>query len=362
MIEGPFVTLQDGRYWLFYAGNDFSTPSYGIGVAVADHPLGPYTKQGAAAAALDARMDRAGPRLGRAGARRPAAAVLPRLPSRHRRLQRLPGAADGRAQVRRERRRGRRAARLIAAMHRAAAVDRAADLRIAGIADSPPPLTAAESAERARTEIWPPPLTAAETSLASTAPASILPPPSIAAESSPCGAKPAAARISAAAGDCDVGQLRALDPDLKADNCAGNASSHDVDLQPASARASGSACTCELPSNDRHALHGAGHDQDLAAAAQLDRTERRKRNILGGRARRGNDQTCDEQGQQTTHGISTSSTIRYICSATNAACPTLQMLPLPECGTRRMITHHRQLRQPLCPQGAGVPQPQGPRL
>jgi hypothetical protein len=46
LIEGPFVTRQDGRYYLFYAGNDFSTPAYGIGVAVADHPLGPYTKQG----------------------------------------------------------------------------------------------------------------------------------------------------------------------------------------------------------------------------------------------------------------------------------------------------------------------------
>jgi arabinan endo-1,5-alpha-L-arabinosidase len=46
LIEGPFVTCQGGRYWLFYAGNDFSTPSYGIGVAVADDVLGPYTKQG----------------------------------------------------------------------------------------------------------------------------------------------------------------------------------------------------------------------------------------------------------------------------------------------------------------------------
>jgi len=46
LIEGPFATRQNGRYWLFYAGNDFATPSYGIGVAVADHPLGPYTKQG----------------------------------------------------------------------------------------------------------------------------------------------------------------------------------------------------------------------------------------------------------------------------------------------------------------------------
>lgn len=45
LIEGPWVTRQQGRYWLFYAGNDFSTPAYGIGVAVADHVLGPYVKQ-----------------------------------------------------------------------------------------------------------------------------------------------------------------------------------------------------------------------------------------------------------------------------------------------------------------------------
>jgi len=45
LIEGPWVTRQAGRYWLFYAGNDFSTPAYGIGVAVADHPLGPFMKQ-----------------------------------------------------------------------------------------------------------------------------------------------------------------------------------------------------------------------------------------------------------------------------------------------------------------------------
>jgi hypothetical protein len=45
LIEGPWVTRQQGRYWLFYAGNDFGTPAYGIGVAVADHPLGPYLKQ-----------------------------------------------------------------------------------------------------------------------------------------------------------------------------------------------------------------------------------------------------------------------------------------------------------------------------
>ena len=46
LIEGPFCTRQKGKYWLFYAGNDFGTPAYGIGVAVAEHVLGPYRKQG----------------------------------------------------------------------------------------------------------------------------------------------------------------------------------------------------------------------------------------------------------------------------------------------------------------------------
>ena len=45
LIEGPFVTRQKDKYWLFYAGNDFASPAYGIGVAAADDPLGPYVKQ-----------------------------------------------------------------------------------------------------------------------------------------------------------------------------------------------------------------------------------------------------------------------------------------------------------------------------
>jgi hypothetical protein len=45
LVEGPFLWKQDGRYWLFYAANDFTDPAYGIGVAVADHPLGPFRKQ-----------------------------------------------------------------------------------------------------------------------------------------------------------------------------------------------------------------------------------------------------------------------------------------------------------------------------
>ena len=44
LIEGPFVTHQDGRYWIFYAGNDFGTPAYGIGAAWSHDLLGPYTK------------------------------------------------------------------------------------------------------------------------------------------------------------------------------------------------------------------------------------------------------------------------------------------------------------------------------
>lgn len=44
LIEGSWVTAQQGRYYLFYSGNDFSTPDYGIGVAVSDDPLGPYRK------------------------------------------------------------------------------------------------------------------------------------------------------------------------------------------------------------------------------------------------------------------------------------------------------------------------------
>lgn len=44
LIEGVWVTRQQGRYYLFYAANDFSTPHYGIGAAVAEGPLGPYRK------------------------------------------------------------------------------------------------------------------------------------------------------------------------------------------------------------------------------------------------------------------------------------------------------------------------------
>jgi hypothetical protein len=44
LVEGIWVTEQRGQFFLFYAGNDFSTGRYGIGVAIAPHPLGPYRK------------------------------------------------------------------------------------------------------------------------------------------------------------------------------------------------------------------------------------------------------------------------------------------------------------------------------
>jgi hypothetical protein len=46
LIEGVWITEHAGRWWLFYAGNDFSTHAYGVGAAVASDPLGPYQKTG----------------------------------------------------------------------------------------------------------------------------------------------------------------------------------------------------------------------------------------------------------------------------------------------------------------------------
>lgn len=42
--EGSFVIPHKGRYYLTYSGNDFRNPSYGIGYATSDNPLGPWVK------------------------------------------------------------------------------------------------------------------------------------------------------------------------------------------------------------------------------------------------------------------------------------------------------------------------------
>ena len=44
LVEGMWVTKNKDTYYLFYAGNDFSTDQYGIGVATATELLGPYKK------------------------------------------------------------------------------------------------------------------------------------------------------------------------------------------------------------------------------------------------------------------------------------------------------------------------------
>lgn len=41
-VEGPFVRKRDGRYYCFFSGGGWRESNYGVGYAVADHPLGPY--------------------------------------------------------------------------------------------------------------------------------------------------------------------------------------------------------------------------------------------------------------------------------------------------------------------------------
>ena len=43
--EGPAVLKHGGKYYLFYSANYYASKEYSLGVAVADHPMGPYVKQ-----------------------------------------------------------------------------------------------------------------------------------------------------------------------------------------------------------------------------------------------------------------------------------------------------------------------------
>jgi arabinan endo-1,5-alpha-L-arabinosidase len=43
-LEGPFVCRRQGRYVIFYSGGNWEEPTYGVGWAGADHPLGPWTE------------------------------------------------------------------------------------------------------------------------------------------------------------------------------------------------------------------------------------------------------------------------------------------------------------------------------
>jgi len=44
LVEGPFVWEVGGRFHLFYSANDYGSDNYAVGHAVADSPLGPFTK------------------------------------------------------------------------------------------------------------------------------------------------------------------------------------------------------------------------------------------------------------------------------------------------------------------------------
>ncbi|WP_270886760.1 glycoside hydrolase family 43 protein [Pedococcus sp. 5OH_020] len=42
-LEGPAVCFREGRYWCFYSAGSWLEPTYAVGWAVSDHPLGPWT-------------------------------------------------------------------------------------------------------------------------------------------------------------------------------------------------------------------------------------------------------------------------------------------------------------------------------
>ena len=42
--EGPFVIFHEGKYYMTYSANSYECPEYGVGVAVADNPEGPWVK------------------------------------------------------------------------------------------------------------------------------------------------------------------------------------------------------------------------------------------------------------------------------------------------------------------------------
>jgi beta-xylosidase len=42
-VEGPTVRRRGGKYWMTYSGGPFWSAGYGVGCAVADAPLGPWT-------------------------------------------------------------------------------------------------------------------------------------------------------------------------------------------------------------------------------------------------------------------------------------------------------------------------------
>jgi len=44
VTEGPFVLKHNGKYYLTYSANDYQSPDYAVGYAVASSPTGPFVK------------------------------------------------------------------------------------------------------------------------------------------------------------------------------------------------------------------------------------------------------------------------------------------------------------------------------
>jgi beta-xylosidase len=44
LVEAPTLWKHNGKYYLFYSANDYASPRYAVGYAVAESPLGPYQK------------------------------------------------------------------------------------------------------------------------------------------------------------------------------------------------------------------------------------------------------------------------------------------------------------------------------
>lgn len=44
--EGSFTFQHKGTYYIMYSANHYAGPNYAVGYAIAEHPLGPYTKAG----------------------------------------------------------------------------------------------------------------------------------------------------------------------------------------------------------------------------------------------------------------------------------------------------------------------------
>ncbi|MEJ7648293.1 MAG: glycoside hydrolase family 43 protein [Nakamurella sp.] len=44
LVEAPFLWEHDGKFFMFYSANSYASADYAVGYAVADQPLGTYTK------------------------------------------------------------------------------------------------------------------------------------------------------------------------------------------------------------------------------------------------------------------------------------------------------------------------------